>query len=475
MGARRASWSLSEAYARWSTYAREAWLVNAADPEAIARLQAARFESLVRFAHAKSRFYARRFGRLPASRIEPRDLPPVGRHELMQAFDEAVTDPAVRRDRVLEFVSDPSRIGEPYLGRYAVWTSSGTSGEPGLFVEDPDALAVYDALASVRSLAAWRPGPPHLATEAYPSPRLALIAATEGHFAGVVTWERLRRIYPWIGASASVLPVTTPFAELCRRLERLNPVAIASYPTTLRLLAAESLAGRVRLAPAALWSGGEWCSQATRNAVREAFGCAILDDYGASEFMNLAHQCREERLHLNADWALLEPVDEKLRPVPPGAPSATVLLTNLANRVQPLIRYDLGDSVTFEREPCACGSPFPAMRVEGRRDDILRLAGGPRRRVAILPMAITTVVEEDAGVHRFQIVQTAADALELRLEKSRARGARDEERRGREVLEGFLARNGLTATHVLVRRMALAASATSGKFRQVWREEPPRS
>jgi phenylacetate-coenzyme A ligase PaaK-like adenylate-forming protein len=166
-------------------------------------------------------------------------------------------------------------------------------------------------------------------------------------------------------------------------------------------------------------------------------------------------------------------VDEKGRPVPPGSPSATVLLTNLANRVQPLIRYDLGDSITVEPKPCACGSPFPAIRVEGRRDDILRLADGRRRRVALLPMAITTVVEEEAQVHRFQIVQTAADALELRLECAHARGARAEEGRVKRVLEAYLRRNGLAATRVAVRRTPIAASATSGKFRQVWREDAP--
>lgn len=61
---------------------------------------------------------------------------------------------------------------------------------------------------------------------------------------------------------------------------------------------------------------------------------------------------------MNADWVLLEPVDERHRPTPPGVPSHTVLLTNLANRVQPLIRYDLGDSVTLLDRPCQCPVKF---------------------------------------------------------------------------------------------------------------------
>jgi phenylacetate-CoA ligase len=40
--------------------------------------------------------------------------------------------------------------GDDYLGRYAVWTSSGTSGRPGVFIQSRDALTVYDGLLAVR-------------------------------------------------------------------------------------------------------------------------------------------------------------------------------------------------------------------------------------------------------------------------------------------------------------------------------------
>ena len=146
--------------------------------------------------------------------------------------------------------------------------------------------------------------------------------------------------------------------------------------------------------------------------------------------MSIAYGCTEGWLHVNADWVLLEPVDDAYRPVPPGEPSHTVLLTNLANRVQPVIRYDLGDSVMAKPEPCACGSPLPAILVEGRRDDVVSLRAPDGSVVRLLPLALTTVVEEAAPGHRFQIVQTAADRLMLRLDTSqrraigRRRGAR---------------------------------------------------
>ena len=132
--------------------------------------------------------------------------------------------------------------------------------------------------------------------------------------------------------------------------------------------------------------------------------------------MSIAFGCDEGWLHVNADWVLLEPVDDDYRPTPPGEPSRTVLLTNLANRVQPIIRYDLGDSVIVKPEPCACGSPLPAIKVEGRHDDVLSMVAPDGRIVRLLPLALTTVVEDAARVPRFQIVQTAPDRLLLRLD-----------------------------------------------------------
>ena len=128
------------------------------------------------------------------------------------------------------------------------------------------------------------------------------------------------------------------------------------YPDALTLLAREQVAGRLAIRPALVGSGGDWLAPPARHAIGAAFGCRVRENYGAAEFPALAWECPEGSLHVGADWAIVEPVDEHYRPVPAGQPSYTALLTNLANRVQPFIRYDLGDRITVGRTPCACGS-----------------------------------------------------------------------------------------------------------------------
>ena len=93
-----------------------------------------------------------------------------------------------------------------------------------------------------------------------------------------------------------------------------------------------------------------------------------------------------------------------------------MLLTNLANRVQPLIRYNLGDWVLFSPDSCECGSPLPTLRVEGRTNDLLTFPAVDGGTTQVLPLALVTVVEETPGARRCQIIQTAPATLLLRLE-----------------------------------------------------------
>jgi phenylacetate-CoA ligase len=85
------------------------------------------------------------------------------------------------------------------------------------------------------------------------------------------------------------------------------------------------------------------------------------------------------------------------------------LVTNLANHVQPVIRYQLADSVIISNQPCHWGSPLETISVVERTDEILKVPGLGGGEVVLLPMAIATVVEETAGVRRYQVVQTAND------------------------------------------------------------------
>lgn len=448
---------------RCSRRLQEMWLERFAGPEQRRTRREARIASLLDHARRHSRYYARHWKDVPPD-APLAAHPPVERGRLMEHFDDWVTDPRIGLDELRRFVADPTRIGEAFLGRYAVWTSSGTSGVPGIYVQDEEALAVYGALLGMQ--ADFAPATDPRTLVGGPA-RLALVAATGGHFAGLVWWQRLCRMYPMLAAQARVFSILEPLDALCAALAEWNPTSVASYPTVLVQLAEEQRAGRLRLAPRSLLSGGEGLSDHDRRTIEDAFGCAVVEDYGASECLNIAHGCGERRLHVHDDWVVVEPVDERMRPVPSGEPSFTVLVTNLANRVQPLVRYDLGDSVTLETGRCPCGDERPTLRVSGRADDVLEFDASHGEFVRVLPLAIETVLEEDGGLSRFQLTQTARDELSLRIESDDSGERHRAFDRAQDALARFLAGQGARSVRVRLDDDAPQLEHVSGKLRRI--------
>lgn len=181
--------------------------------------------------------------------------------------------------------------------------------------------------------------------------------------------------------------------------------------------------------------------------------------------MSIACECAHGSMHLNADWVLLEPVDRHYDPVSPGTMSYTVLLTNLANRVQPIIRYDLGDSVLIEPGLCPCASPFPTLLVEGRVDEVIRANAASGEPVELLPIALTTVIEEAADGRAFQLVAGGPDSLRLRMPASRESDAAWKSAAG--ALRAYLDMQGLSNVAIEHDAAPVTTNPASGKLQRV--------
>ena len=448
--------------AQWGRAAGDVWSGSWLDRDGLAQRARQRLRALLRFARANVPLYRRLHRNLPpAAQLSLAELPVLLKSELMADLPASLAATGLSRADVDAFIADPTGIGMPLAGRYAVWTSSGSTGVPGIFVHDGDALAVYDALELLRFRglsAAPPPAGPFLASERY-----AMVAAIEGHFAGIATVERLRRMFPLLAPWLRAFSLLQPLARLVGQLNDYRPTLLAAYPTAAEVLADEQQAGRLRLALDELWCGGESLSAATRARLAQVFGCRVREAYGASEFLSIAWPCRHDRLHVNCDWVLLEGVDVRGRPVAPGVPSHTTLLTNLANRTQPLIRYDLGDSITVLPAPCPCGSPMPAIEVHGRSDDVLCIAGRRGEAVKLTPLALATVLEDDALVSDFQLLQTGRRQLSLRLgrvERARAQAACS-------ALRAYLQRLDLAGVRLDLEQAPPQCEPRSGKLRRV--------
>ena len=205
--------------------------------------------------------------------------------------------------------------------------------------------------------------------------RIAFVGAIGGHFASTVSIERLRRLNPALSGRLRSISFLQPRRRHGGGTERVR--ADRSSPP---------IRAPRCCWPRSAWPGGCECIAArgvdrrrrpvarrSANSCKRAFDCPVTNSYGASEFLSLACECEHGHLHLNSDWAILEPVDAQGRAVPPGETGATTLLTNLANHVQP------ADPLRPRRSRHGAGTRL-RLRLAPARD---RRAGPQRRHACI--------------------------------------------------------------------------------------------
>jgi phenylacetate-CoA ligase len=162
-------------------------------------------------------------------------LPPVTKSELMANFDRWVTDPAVTRTGGEAFLANKTMVENCYLDRYAIWSTSGVTGKPGIFVQDASALSVCSALIALRGYRWLTPG--RLWDLLRGGGRYALVAATGEHFTLTDYMERVRRSTPLLGSRIRPFSVLTPLTELAQALNRFQP-AVHQYGVAKKLFVA---------------------------------------------------------------------------------------------------------------------------------------------------------------------------------------------------------------------------------------------
>ena len=270
----------------------DAWRTRKKGVGAIAQRQRARLADMVAHARANSPYYRELYRDLPDRIENARQLPVTDKKMLMERFDEWCTDRAVKLEAAEAFVDDPGRIGQPFLGKYILATTSGTTGRRGIFLTDDRTMAVVTAMM-LRWIGDWLSLRDILRIIARRG-RTAIIMATGGHFASAVAAARLKKCR---GRRLEALSAHMPMAELVERLNRFQPAMLAPYASIAALLADEQEAGRLDIHPVLLALSAEGLPQAEYGRIARVFDAKVGNSYAASECMFMSAMCREAREH----------------------------------------------------------------------------------------------------------------------------------------------------------------------------------
>lgn len=381
-------------------------------PSHVRRIQASRLRRLLTHAVERSPFYRAKLRGVDPSRAPLSDLPTTTKAELMAEFDRVVTDSTVTRADLERFVDDPGNVGRFFRGRYPVCHTSGSQGQPLLLVQNDRSLELLFAFQMTRGNADYTGSPVEAARRLFSPGRVAVLISRAGFFPSAWAW---RHLPPALRPFVRVEFLQPGDAELIGKLNRYSPTVLTGTPTALDMLAVR--AGELRLPhlrQAVTWS--ETLTVAARERIATTFRVPVLDTYGCGECLFLTTGCPHGGAHVNADWVILEVVDERNRPVPAGQTGAKVLLTNLANTVQPLIRYELGDRLTMATAPCGCGNRLPRIeRVQGRAADLFWVRSGAGYR-PLTTYPFQHAFDHLRGVREWQATQYRRNAVLVRFE-----------------------------------------------------------
>lgn len=373
--------------------------------EELLAYQQDRLRGLVRHAVERSPYYRATLGP-GAERAELSELPTLSKQVLMDEFDRVVTDRRLRMSDLEPFLARAD-AGALYLGEYRIFSTSGASGIPGLFLYSQAEFAHWVAVF-VRSFV-----------------RLGMTPETR--IVGIGAPRALHLSRQVIAAmqagreGAPRLSVTMPLDEMCAALDAYRPDVLAGYPSVIALLAEEQLQGRLGIAPRVVLTTSEVLTEDAAARIEAAWTKPVEGYFTTEVGVVAAGSLDHVGLHV-CEEAIVEVVDEAARPVPPGQPGARVLLTNLVNRAQPLIRYELLDSVELARGPDPSGRPYDRVaRIDGRSDDVLRLPVRKGASVLVHPYRLRAPFVKLLDVLQYQIVQRPS-ALDVRIVVRRSAG-----------------------------------------------------
>lgn len=369
------------------------------DAQQISDLQGLRFRKILKHAYQHSKFYQTFYHDhgISAADIEQigvEDLPIIDKSIMMDNYDDFVTDSSLKREQIERFIDSAVGPQAWYKGRYKVIHTSGSSGLIGLFVYNVSEWEMGKALG-LRATGINHPG--------YRRKRIVFIAATDGLFASVSSFHSLP------GAAFKLLPlsISRPIGDIREQIDLFQPDVITGYASGLNLLAQEQLAGNINISPSEAFCTGDPLTSVYRQQIQEAFGVDPVNIYGSSETMTMAAECGDQhQMHLNQDWFSVQVEGKDCCALQSGK----LVVSNLYNYSQPLIRYQLNDVIELSDQACSCGSAMPVIKsIAGRHEEFLWFDCGAGEKDFIHPIVLAEFFV--SGLEKFQFSQPSPKVL----------------------------------------------------------------
>lgn len=378
-----------------------------------------------------------------------------------QLFAQAKFDPASVRTRAdlerLPFLTKPliranaEALKARDAERLKRYNTGGSSGEPLVFYIGRDRVS-HDVAAKWRATRWWGVdiGDPEIVVWGSP-----IELGAQDRLRSLRDRLLRTRLLPAFEMSEANLDAFVAAIRAAR------PAMLFGYPSSLALIARHAERRAVRmddLGVKVAFVTAEKLYDDQRETIARVFGCRIANGYGGRDAGFVAHECPSRNMHITAEDIVVETVR------PDGSRTASgeageIVVTHLATRDFPFVRYRTGDIGVLDDRPCPCGRGLPLLgEIQGRTTDFVVAADG----TVMHGLALIYVLRDNPAIESFKIIQESIDVTRVLLVPGKGycedvRGA---------VEKGLKARLG-EHVKIVTEQVPHIAAEGSGKFRYV--------
>ena len=356
-------------------------------------------QKLLLYAQKKSSFYQKRLQPYQINTLEDyHHIPTINKSMMMENFSTLNTCGLIKED--VEQYAILKEKNKDYLGyykdQYVIGLSSGTSGNRGIYITPKSMTKRLPGVFLARS---------GLSLKDLPMRILFCLRVFSQGFNDINA--------PLI--KLSYMPTMTPPEEIIRQINQKNINILMAPPSLIRFLL--PLKNEIKVKLKKIITYAEVLTKTDKMQFEQAFQTNVIEIYQASEGQ-IASACEKGNLHINEDLVYIELYDQEDQLITkPHVVGHKMVLTNLINNAQPLIRYEMNDMIVLD-DPCSCGSHFRTIeKILGRNDDLIYFYNSKGEQKVVFPDLFSRwIITESEKVREFQVVQYEVGVLDITID-----------------------------------------------------------
>ena len=240
-----------------------------------------------------------------------------------------------------------------------------------------------------------------------------------------------------------------------------QPTMLFGYPSALGRIAKYANENSINMKECGVkvaFVTSEYLYQEQREQIEQCFSCKVANGYGGRDAGFIAHECPSGNMHITAEDIIVETIGSDGKQVDPGE-AGEIVVTHLATRGYPFIRYRTGDIGILDNSQCPCGRGLPILKeIQGRTTDFVISQNGN----VMHGLALIYVLREITSIREFKIVQETKDLTRVYLNVDESFSSAQQDN----IINGFKDRLGQGVT-INLEVVDQIPAEKSGKFRYV--------